>query len=130
MRRRVTLEIITITEGETTTFSNHAVLDEFFKGSELVTYFIEQDAAQLIYSEDGLEMKRGAGVLSATFREGEESAFFLGSGEYAGRIPIKTTRYRLQVGEAERDIELCYQLLDEPVQTFSLRIRILFSEEK
>lgn len=126
------LKIVTESEGATSLFQAEGVFESDGE-EERVRYPIEGDEAELIFSETFFKnCRRGRCALEAAFSEGEESAIEIGSSDRSGRIPVRTTRYLLQKEETERRIELRYDLLgSENIQTFSLKIQIVFfSEEK
>ena len=99
---------------------------------ERVRYPIEEDEGELIVTNHSLTMcRRGACGLESTFIEGRKTEMQLFDGELQGKIPVYTTRYRLEKGALQRNIELCYELFSaENLQTFLLKIQLFFSEEK
>ena len=126
------LKIVTESGGETALFQAEGVFERA-DGGEKVRYPIEGDEGELFFSETFFETCRsGECALKARFCEGEESEMLLGSSDFTGKIPVRTTRYELHKDGTMRDIELCYELLgSETIQTFSLKIQIVFfSEEK
>lgn len=128
--RQIILEIITTQEGGSDTFSARGTYERTGR-IEKVCYPVEQDEGELRFSKDSFEMHRKGDLgISALFCKDRETEFVIHSGVLTGSIPVKTTRYLLQEDHSGRNIELCYELLGETVQTYSLKIRILFSEEK
>lgn len=126
------LKIITESGGESSVFQAEGVFESKADG-ESVRYPIEGDEGEIFFSEGFFQTCRhGRCNLEAEFSEGKLSEILIGDSSLAGKIPVKTTRYRIQKGETERRIELCYDLLgSENIQSFSLKIQILFfSEEK
>lgn len=126
------LKIVTESGGETSLFQSEGVF-ESVDGGERVRYIIESDEGELFFSETFFEnCRRGNCELKARFCQGEESEILISSSDHTGRIPVRTTRYRLEKDGSERCIELCYDLLGlKNVQTFLLKIQIIFfSEEK
>lgn len=126
------LEIVTESENERSIFRTKGVFESEEDG-ERVRYRIDNDDAELFFSEAFFEnCRRGSYGLKARFEEGKESEIIIGSSSLKGKIPVKTTRYRLYRSDAERKIELCYELFSpQQVQTFLLKIKIVFfSEEK
>ncbi|MDE6411650.1 MAG: DUF1934 family protein [Clostridia bacterium] len=126
------LKIVTESGGETSLFQSKGEF-ESADGGERVRYHVEDDEGELFYSEDFFEnCRRGKCALKARFCEGAESEIILGSSDLTGKIPVRTSRYRLEKDETGRQIELCYELLgSKNIQTFLLKIQIVFfSEEK
>lgn len=126
------LTIITESEGETSVFRAEGVF-ESSNGGERVRYSVDGDEGEIFFSEAFLEnCRRGRCGLKARFAEGEETEIVIGSSALTGKIPVKTSCYRLLRKESERNIELSYDLLgSENIQTFLLKIQIVFfSEEK
>lgn len=126
------LKIVTESGGETSLFRSEGVF-ESADGGERARYFVEGDEGELFFSETFFEnCRRGRCELKARFCEGEESEILLGSSDLMGKIPVRTTRYRIEKDGTERRIELCYDLLGlGNIQTFLLKIQIkFFSEEK
>lgn len=126
------LEIVTESENERSIFRTKGVFESEEDG-ERVCYRIENDDAELFFSESFFEnCRRGSCGLEARFEEGKESEIIIGSSSLKGKIPVKTTRYRIQKSAAGREIELGYDLFPpRQIQTFFLKIKIVFfSEEK
>lgn len=132
LMRGCELEIVTESNEGRSVFQTEGIF-ECEKNGERVRYRIENDEAELFFSDAFFENRRyGDFGLEATFREGEESALTVGSSSLKGCVPLKTMRYRIQKSAAGREIELRYDLFpSRQIQTFFLKIKIVFfSEEK
>lgn len=127
----VTLKIITENGGEASLFQSEAVYEKTSDG-ERIRYRIENDEGELFFADSFLEMRRrGECGMSVRFCEGKESEMTLSSSGLEGKLSVDTTRYKVKRGRAGSETELCYRLGRDAVQTFSLKIQVLFfSEEK
>ena len=125
------LKITTKSGGSEALFQTQGVFEED-KERERVRYSIEGDEGELVFSENSLTMRRrGKCGLQADFCEGAETEMLLLESALQGKIPVRTTCYRLQKEQSKRTIQLGYELFTAGnIQTFSLKIQVFFSEEK
>ena len=125
------LKIVTMSGAQEEVFQTEGAFERE-NGSERVRYLIDGDEGELMFSQDSLEMRRrGKCGLQAIFCEGKTGELLLSDSVLQGKIPVRTTHYRLKEEAFQKAIELDYELFEaDNIQKFSLKIQIFFSEEK
>ena len=125
------LKIVTQSGGSESVFEAQGTFEANEK-CERVRYPIEGDEGDLILTESSFKMcRRGACGLESTFVEGRKTEMRLSGGELQGKIPVYTAHYHLKKDAFQRSIELGYELFTtEHLQTYLLKIQLLFSEEQ
>ena len=125
------MKITTQSGGSEELFQTRGVFEEDGE-CERVRYSIEGDEAELLISPSALEMhRRGKCGLHALFSEGKAGEMLLSDSALQGKIPVRTTLYRVQKEQFQRTVQLCYELFTaDNLQIFTLKIQIFFSEEK